>query len=76
MQKLIIFDCDGVIVDSEIIAFRVAADAMTKLGYKTTAEEGIKRFMGKDAKTTQKIVFDESGIKIPKDFVSSIQSDN
>ncbi len=30
---LIIFDCDGVLVDSEIIAARVEAELLTAAGY-------------------------------------------
>ena len=36
---LVIFDCDGVLVDSEIIAARVEADLITEAGYPITAEE-------------------------------------
>jgi beta-phosphoglucomutase-like phosphatase (HAD superfamily) len=33
MKNLIIFDCDGVLVDSEIITNRMDAEALTNLGY-------------------------------------------
>ncbi|MFN3548338.1 MAG: HAD family hydrolase [Mesorhizobium sp.] len=43
---LIIFDCDGVLVDSEIIAARVEADMITEAGFPITAEEMMERFAG------------------------------
>lgn len=43
---LIIFDCDGVLVDSEIIAARVEADMITDAGFPITAEEMMERFAG------------------------------
>ena len=36
---LIIFDCDGVLVDSEIIASEVDAELLTEAGYPISAEE-------------------------------------
>jgi len=42
----IIFDCDGVLVDSELIAARVAAECFTEAGMPIGAEELITRFAG------------------------------
>ena len=38
-MDLVIFDCDGVLVDSEIIASRVEAELITQAGYEISAEE-------------------------------------
>ncbi|OLP54436.1 HAD family hydrolase [Rhizobium rhizosphaerae] len=43
---LVIFDCDGVLVDSEIIAARVEAEILTEAGYPISAEEMATRFAG------------------------------
>jgi len=43
---LVIFDCDGVLVDSEPIANRVLAEHLTAAGYPTTTEESVERYMG------------------------------
>ena len=43
---LIIFDCDGVLVDSEIIAARVEADLLTEAGYPISAEELAETYAG------------------------------
>jgi HAD superfamily hydrolase (TIGR01509 family) len=46
---LVIFDCDGVLVDSEVISCRVHADVLTRHGYPITAEEVHRRFLGRTA---------------------------
>ncbi|MCO5731026.1 HAD family hydrolase [Rhizobium sp. SSA_523] len=43
---LIIFDCDGVLVDSEIIAAQVESRLLTEAGYPISAEEMGERFAG------------------------------
>lgn len=44
--SLIIFDCDGVLVDSESIGNRVLAEVVTELGFAMTPEEAFARFHG------------------------------
>jgi len=44
---LIIFDCDGVLVDSEVISCRVHAEVLTRHGYPITAEQVHQRFLGR-----------------------------
>ena len=43
---LIIFDCDGVLVDSEVISCRAHAETLTRHGYPITAEQVLERFLG------------------------------
>ena len=43
---LIIFDCDGVLVDSEIIAAQVESKLLTDAGYPISTEEMGERFAG------------------------------
>ena len=40
---LVIFDSDGVLVDSEPIASRVLAEALSEIGYATSARDAIAR---------------------------------
>ncbi|MBP1850284.1 HAD family hydrolase [Rhizobium halophytocola] len=44
--ELTIFDCDGVLVDSEIIAARVESKLLTEAGYPISVEEMGERFAG------------------------------
>jgi beta-phosphoglucomutase-like phosphatase (HAD superfamily) len=43
---LMIFDCDGVLVDSEVLAARIDAELITAAGYPITAEEVSTRYAG------------------------------
>lgn len=43
---LVIFDCDGVLVDSEVIAARVDAELITRAGFPIEPEEVAERFAG------------------------------
>lgn len=44
--RLVIFDCDGVLVDSEPVANRLVADEMTLLGWAMTPREANDTFLG------------------------------
>jgi HAD superfamily hydrolase (TIGR01509 family) len=44
---LVIFDCDGVLVDSEPIAVRVDAIVLARLGWELTEAEIIEKFVGR-----------------------------
>ena len=44
---LVIFDCDGVLVDSEPIANRVLAELLSEAGFLTTTEESMSRYTGR-----------------------------
>ncbi len=46
---LTIFDCDGVLVDSEVIACRVCVPCLAELGIEITAEEVADRYIGMSA---------------------------
>lgn len=46
VPELIIFDCDGVLVDSEIVAARVEAEMLRQAGHDITAEEIAERYSG------------------------------
>src|SRR5687768_13766948 len=47
MTSLVIFDCDGVLVDSEPISCRVMAEALTAEGLETTTQDVMRDFMGR-----------------------------
>ncbi len=49
--RLVIFDCDGVLVDSEPIVNRVVAEELTALGWAMTGEESHQRFLGLSLET-------------------------
>lgn len=45
--ELIIFDCDGVLVDSERLGVRIDVDFVTSLGWPLTESEIVDRFVGR-----------------------------
>jgi HAD superfamily hydrolase (TIGR01509 family) len=54
--SLVIFDCDGVLVDSERIAVRIDVAVLAQLGWAMTEAEVIERFMGRsDEEMTREI---------------------
>jgi HAD superfamily hydrolase (TIGR01509 family) len=67
-KKLIIFDCDGVLVDSEYIASRIFAEAVNPYGYKITTEESIRKFAGVNEKNARQMIINESAITIPENY--------
>lgn len=46
-MRLIIFDFDGVVADSEHLAMQVLAEGLSGLGLPTTADEAVQLYMGK-----------------------------
>ncbi len=46
---LVIFDCDGVLVDSERLAVRTEVEILSALGWPLTASDVVERFVGRSA---------------------------
>ncbi|MES5483104.1 HAD family hydrolase [Bradyrhizobium sp. INPA03-11B] len=46
---LVIFDCDGVLVDSEELSCRCLADAMVQIGIEMSTERALELFLGRSA---------------------------
>ena len=49
LPDLIIFDCDGVLIDSEAIACRADAACLAELGIAIDADEVMERYLGINA---------------------------
>jgi HAD superfamily hydrolase (TIGR01509 family) len=73
MSKLIIFDCDGVLVDSEVILNRVYAEMLTKLGYFISTEECIQKFTGISDAALRQYILKESGIVLPENLTELVK---
>ncbi|MEM9232291.1 MAG: HAD family hydrolase [Pseudomonadota bacterium] len=65
---LIIFDCDGVLIDSEVMACAVDAELLTGAGYKITAEEVARRFAGVPSDALYAAIEAELGRALPADL--------
>ena len=69
-SKLLIFDCDGTLVDSEGIANEVFLQAVNELGIPVTKEEAWEHFPGTSMAICMKYVEDTYQVKLPEDFVA------
>ncbi|MFI2437213.1 HAD family hydrolase [Streptomyces sp. NPDC018693] len=65
---LVIFDNDGVLVDSEPISNRLLAGYLTELGHPTTYEDSIRDYMGSAMHRIHELVLERSGQRLPADF--------
>jgi HAD superfamily hydrolase (TIGR01509 family) len=66
--KLVIFDNDGVLVDSEPLAERAMSGTLRAAGYPMTPEECGDAFRGTTLTVTRRIVEERSGWSLPADF--------
>ncbi|MBC9718709.1 HAD family hydrolase [Streptomyces sp. TRM66268-LWL] len=65
---LVIFDNDGVLVDSEPISNTVLSQYLTELGHPTTYEESLRDYMGGAVHRVRDIVRERSGQELPAEF--------
>jgi len=70
----VIFDCDGVLVDSEPLANQSFSAALKPHGIDWSVEETMRRLMGRSLKSCVEIVETEIGRKLPDDFVEKMQA--
>lgn len=54
--KLVIFDCDGVLVDSEPLAIRVLLDVLNESGLSLTFDEAIELFLGRSMQSISRML--------------------
>jgi HAD superfamily hydrolase (TIGR01509 family) len=71
--ELVIFDCDGVLVDSEVISCRAHAETLTRHGYPITADQVLTRFLGVSDREARLTIETELGRKLPDDFESQMK---
>ncbi|MDG5806580.1 HAD family hydrolase [Streptomyces ossamyceticus] len=65
---LVIFDNDGVLVDSEPISNRHLAAYLTELGHPTSYEESIRDYMGSAMHRVHELILERTGRRLPDDF--------
>jgi beta-phosphoglucomutase-like phosphatase (HAD superfamily) len=71
--KLVIFDCDGVLVDTERVANRVLAEVMTDLGIAMDGPTCQRTFMGRTLESVQTMAEEMCGKKLPGDWPDQIR---
>ena len=66
--ELIIFDCDGVLIDSEGVANTVIAQELTSLGWCMDAVTSMRLFMGMSLTDMEPIIETRLGHKLPSEW--------
>jgi HAD superfamily hydrolase (TIGR01509 family) len=61
MTELVIFDCDGVLVDSEPISIRIDVEMFAELGMTVSEQEVIERFVGRSPEELARAVEEQLG---------------
>ena len=71
--QLIIFDCDGVLVDSEAIANRIMADVLTENGLPMTTEDCMEHFLGRTMSDCVGLLATRFGHTAATDFADHVR---
>ena len=69
IPKLVIFDCDGILVDTENLANRRLAEWLSEAGFTTTFEYCRKYFSGRSMASVQKEIEAATEVRLGADFV-------
>ena len=67
-MDLVIFDCDGVLVDSEIHSNALLAEMMTELGHPMTTREALEKFAGRSLTDVLALAEGVLGRKVPEEL--------
>ncbi len=71
--ELVVFDCDGVLVDSEVISVRVDQLVLADLGWELDIEEIVQRFVGKSEANFISTIERHLGIQLADGWDSTYQ---
>ncbi|MDE3761380.1 HAD-IA family hydrolase [Sinorhizobium meliloti] len=72
--KLIIFDCDGVLIDSEFLGCRVVSEALATIGCHIPVEEVVRRFTGISFVEMCRILRADYGVNPPAELENRIKN--
>lgn len=67
----VLFDCDGVLVDSEPITHRVLRDMLEERGWALTPEECMRIFIGKAVKDERALIEAQTGTPVTDEWLRS-----
>lgn len=74
MAELAIFDCDGVLVDSDQISLRIQAEWISALGLETTYEDCVREFLGLGMEATLEILAERLGRPLPEGWEAGLDA--
>ncbi len=70
---LLIFDCDGVVIDSMPLHTEVESEAYRNIGIDISPQELARRFSGISQSEVDRILGEETGVTIPPDFAELLE---
>ena len=70
---MVIFDCDGVLVDSEPLAVAIEAEALAELGWELTPEEVAERWLGRSEESMRADIEAHIGGPAPAGWEDDVQ---
>lgn len=65
---LLIFDCDGVVIDSMLLHCEIESKAYGEIGIEISPQDLARRFSGVQQTEVSKILAQETGCKVPSNF--------
>ncbi|MFD3552817.1 HAD family hydrolase [Streptomyces goshikiensis] len=71
---LVIFDNDGVLVDSEPLANGILAGYLSELGHPTSYDDSLRDYMGAAVHRVHDVVFERSGARLPAEFDETLHA--
>ena len=71
--ELVIFDCDGTLMDSEHLSAEVEVEILAEYGSKMTAKEYSLRFAGASAQFVKSEIEKELGKNLPDDHIKKVK---
>lgn len=74
-MELVIFDCDGVLVDSEVISNRVLATMLTEQGLPTTLPQARREYQGLLLADVVARAEDRLGCSLPVDWLACYEAE-
>ena len=72
---LVIFDCDGVLVDSEFVSIGHEVRALHLLGWPISMEEALDLFVGLSQKSANQIIEKQLGRPLPENWGDKLQAE-
>ena len=70
---LVIFDCDGVLIDSEVISNRTTVAALNAIGYLISEDEASRAFTGRSYASIRRDIEADWGQPLPMSFEADVQ---
>jgi HAD superfamily hydrolase (TIGR01509 family) len=74
VAELVIFDCDGVLVDSDRISLRIQAERISALGLEMTYEDCVREFLGLGMEATLEILAERLGQPVPEGWEEELDA--